>query len=120
MEYYKQKYYLSLCGPFITTPGLKNGKGCAMAKLKSFDVVREKWLRDYEVKEDYDALGPEFQIAAQIIKARTNARMAQAELAEKVGTKATAISRIESPNTERFPQEGRCSYFSVCYRKQVR
>ena len=69
-----------------------------MAKLKSFDVVREKWLKDYEVRKNYDVLETEFQIAAQIIKARTDAQMTQAELAEKLGTKATAISRIESPN----------------------
>ena len=69
-----------------------------MARLKSFDVVREKWLKDYEVKKNYDAVGPEFQIAGEIIKARTKAQMTQAELAEKIGTKPTAISRIESPN----------------------
>ena len=27
-----------------------------MAKLKDFDVVREKWLSDYAVKKEYDAL----------------------------------------------------------------
>jgi ribosome-binding protein aMBF1 (putative translation factor) len=69
-----------------------------MAKLKNFDVVREKWLKDYETKKNYDALETEFQIAAEIIKARTNAHMTQAELAEKLGTKPTAISRMESPN----------------------
>ena len=69
-----------------------------MAKLKDFDMVREKWLKDYKVKTEYDALGTEFQIAAEIIKARTKAKMTQAELAEKLGTKPTAISRLESPN----------------------
>ena len=69
-----------------------------MAKIKDFSVVREKWLKDYEVKKEYEALGTEFQIAAEIIKARTKANMTQAELADKLGTKATAISRLESPN----------------------
>jgi ribosome-binding protein aMBF1 (putative translation factor) len=73
-----------------------------MAKLKSFDVVREKWLKDYEVKKNYDVLETEFQIAAEIIKARTSAQMTQAELAEKLGTKATAISRIECHITEGY------------------
>jgi transcriptional regulator with XRE-family HTH domain len=45
-----------------------------MAKLKDFDVVREKWLSDYGVKKEYDALSTE------------------------MGTKPTAISRFESPN----------------------
>jgi transcriptional regulator with XRE-family HTH domain len=69
-----------------------------MARLKNFDMVREKWLRDYEVKTEYEALGTEFEIAAEIIKARTKAKMSQAELAEKMGTKPAAISRLESPN----------------------
>lgn len=69
-----------------------------MAKLKNFNMVREKWLRDYDVKKEYDALSTEFQIAAEIIKARTKAKMTQVELAEKLGTKPTAISRLESPN----------------------
>jgi ribosome-binding protein aMBF1 (putative translation factor) len=69
-----------------------------MAKIKNFSVVRERWLKDYEVKKEYEALSTEFQIAAEIIKARTNAQITQAELAERLGTKSTAISRIESPN----------------------
>ena len=69
-----------------------------MAKLKDFDVVREKWLSDYAVKKEYDALSTEFQIATEIINARTKASMTQAELAGKMGTKPTAISRLESPN----------------------
>jgi ribosome-binding protein aMBF1 (putative translation factor) len=69
-----------------------------MAKLKDFDVVREKWLSDYGVKKEYDALNTEFQIATEIIKARTKASMTQAELAGKMGTKPTAISRLESLN----------------------
>jgi ribosome-binding protein aMBF1 (putative translation factor) len=69
-----------------------------MAKLKDFDMVREKWLNDYGVKKEYDSLSTEFQIASEIIKARTKANMTQAELAEEMGTKPTAISRLESPS----------------------
>jgi ribosome-binding protein aMBF1 (putative translation factor) len=69
-----------------------------MAKLKNFDLVREKWLKVYEVRKEYDALETEFQIAAEIIKARAKAQMTQAELAERLGTKPSAISRLESPN----------------------
>jgi transcriptional regulator with XRE-family HTH domain len=69
-----------------------------MAKLKRFDLVREKWLKEYEVGREYDALETEFQIAAEIIKARTRARMTQAELAERLDTKPSAISRLESLN----------------------
>ncbi len=69
-----------------------------MARLKSFDKVRKEWLKDPQVREEYDALGPEFQIAAEIIRARMKAKVTQVELARRIGTKSTAISRLESPN----------------------
>lgn len=68
-----------------------------MAKIKDFKDLKKKWLRDPMVREEYESLKDEFQIAEEIIKARTRAHMTQAELAEKIGTKALAISRLESP-----------------------
>ncbi|TAN45690.1 MAG: XRE family transcriptional regulator [Nitrospirae bacterium] len=69
-----------------------------MAKLRDFKRLRDNWLKDPAVKREYDALKAEFQIAEEILKARLKAHLTQAELAEKVGTKATAISRLESLN----------------------
>jgi ribosome-binding protein aMBF1 (putative translation factor) len=69
-----------------------------MAKLKDFKTLRDRWLKDPEVRKEYDALKTEFQLAEEIIKARAKARMTQAELARRIGTKSTAISRLESPN----------------------
>ena len=69
-----------------------------MAKLKDFKKLKDQWLKDPEVRKEYDDLEAEFQLAAEIIKARTKAKITQAELAKKIGTKSTAISRLESPN----------------------
>jgi len=69
-----------------------------MAKLKDFKKVKEQWLSDPTVRERYDELKAEFQIAEEILKARSKAKVSQAELARRIGTKSTAISRIESPN----------------------
>lgn len=69
-----------------------------MAKLKDFRKIKEGWLKDPAVKKEYDALSTEFQIAEEVLKARTKAHMTQAALAKKIGTKSTAISRLESPN----------------------
>lgn len=69
-----------------------------MARLKDFKKVKEQWLRDPEVREHYDKMKSEFQIAEEILKARSKAKVSQAELARRIGTKSTAISRIESPN----------------------
>jgi len=69
-----------------------------MAKLKDFKTLKNQWLKDPDVRKEYDALKTEFQLAEEIIKARAKAKMTQAELARRIGTKSTAISRLESPN----------------------
>lgn len=69
-----------------------------MVKLKDFKQLRDKWLKDPEVRKEYDTLKTEFQLVEEIIKARAKAKVTQAELARRIGTKSTAISRLESPN----------------------
>lgn len=69
-----------------------------MTKLKDFKKLKDQWLKDTEVRKEYEALGAEFQLAEELIKARTKAKVTQAELARRIGTKSTAISRLESPN----------------------
>jgi len=68
-----------------------------MPKLKDFNKIKKEWLRDPEVRRQYEAQKEEFQIAGEVIKARTKAKMSQAQLARKIGTKTPAISRLESP-----------------------
>ena len=68
-----------------------------MAKIKDFKDVKKKWLKNPKVSHEYNSLHEEFQVAEEIIKARTRAHMTQAQLAKKIGTKAPAISRLESP-----------------------
>lgn len=49
-----------------------------------------------QVKEEYDALGPQYEIIRAEIESRKMAGMTQAELAERMGTAQTNISRFES------------------------
>ena len=51
-----------------------------------------------EVKEEYDALGPQYEIIRAKIKSRKAAGMTQKELAERMGTAQANISRFESGN----------------------
>ncbi len=48
------------------------------------------------VKAAYDALEPEFSLLKELLRARQAAGLSQAEIAEKMGTKAPAITRLES------------------------
>lgn len=64
----------------------------------SFDDYLEEQLKDPEFKEAYDELEFEFALYEAIIKKRANEGLTQKELAKRMGTKQTAISRFESGN----------------------
>jgi ribosome-binding protein aMBF1 (putative translation factor) len=64
-----------------------------------FEKLAKEWLADPEVKAEYDALAPEYEIAAELIRARVRAGLSQAELAERMGTSQSAIARLESGQT---------------------
>ena len=46
--------------------------------------------------EAYDALALEYQVAGQMLKARSRAGLTQDAVAERMGTSKSAISRLES------------------------
>jgi len=58
----------------------------------------EKNMKDPEFRKEWDALELEYQVQAELIRARTETRMTQAELAEKSGIRQSNISRIENGN----------------------
>jgi predicted transcriptional regulator len=64
-----------------------------------FEEFKARLLADPEVKAEYDALAPEFEIAAELVKARLRAGLSQAELARRMGTSQSAIARLESGQT---------------------
>ena len=64
-----------------------------------FDRLKARLLTNPRVKAEYDALAPEFEIAAELIKARVRAGLSQAELAARMGTSQSTIARLESGQT---------------------
>lgn len=65
-------------------------------KHLDFDEFLEDSLRNPEVKAEYDKLQPEFAVIRAVIEARMRKGVTQEELAEKIGTKQSVISRLES------------------------
>lgn len=59
------------------------------------DVLREQ-LEDPEFRAEYEALESEFQFRLALITARLDADLTQAQLAERIGTKQSAIARLET------------------------
>lgn len=64
----------------------------------SFDQIKNDLLKDEEFKIEYDKLRPRYEAIEQVIKARQEQHITQAELAKRVGTQKSNISRFESGN----------------------
>lgn len=66
--------------------------------MSNYDEFFNEMMKDPEVKKEYDALDPEFQLVREMIKARHEAGLTQQELAERTGIQQANISRIENGN----------------------
>ncbi len=55
-----------------------------------------KMLEDPEVKAEYDALEPEFELLDELLKARDEAGLTQEDVAKRMGTSRPAVARIEA------------------------
>lgn len=58
--------------------------------------LKTKALSDPNVKIAYDEMAPEFALLRQMLQARQKAGLSQAEVAERMGTKPPAVTRLES------------------------
>jgi DNA-binding XRE family transcriptional regulator len=63
----------------------------------------DRALKKRGVKAAYDALKPEYDLAAELLRARKKAGMTQEEVARRMGTQRPAIARIESPTSGHSP-----------------
>lgn len=64
--------------------------------MRSYKSFRSALLQDATIREHYDALESEFVVIRLLTELRIRRGLSQRELASKVGTKQSAISRFES------------------------
>lgn len=65
--------------------------------MSSYEKYRDEALKnDPELKAEYDALAPEYDIIQAMIDARKKLDLTQKELSEKTGITQADISRIEN------------------------
>ena len=64
--------------------------------MSSYKVYKQKSLKDPEVKAEYYALQPEYDIIQAMIDARVEQNMTQKELSARTGITQADISRIEN------------------------
>ena len=62
----------------------------------SLSALKKNALQNQEVKKAYDDLGAEFELISSLITMREESGLTQDEVAERMGTKAPNISRLES------------------------
>ena len=58
--------------------------------------LKSRALKNNHVKTEYDNLELEFSLLRELLSARQKAGLSQAEIAERMGTKAPSITRLES------------------------
>ena len=61
--------------------------------------LKARILANPEARADYDVQAPEFELARELITARTRAGLTQSELAERMHTTQSTIARLESGRT---------------------
>lgn len=62
----------------------------------SFNALKQGFMKDEAFRAEYEQLRPRYEIISQIIEARTEKNMTQTELAKRIGTQRSNISRLES------------------------
>ena len=61
--------------------------------------LKARILANPEARAEYEAQAPEFELARELITARTRAGLTQSELAERMHTTQSTIARLESGRT---------------------
>lgn len=61
--------------------------------------LKEKLLSNKKTRQAYDEMHAEYALLRQMLRARQKLGLSQAEVAERMGTKAPAITRLESSLT---------------------
>ena len=71
--------------------------------MVTFEEFKKKALANPEVKEEYKNLKPIFEIKKQLIQARLKKGLTQEEVAKRMNTSKSNISRLESLNSKYVP-----------------
>jgi transcriptional regulator with XRE-family HTH domain len=83
---------------------------------------RARALARPEVRKAYEELGDEFAFLDEVLKARAEAGLTQAEVAARVGTTQSAIARLESAEAKHSPSIATLQKYAKAlgYRVQIR
>ena len=66
--------------------------------MKTLKTLKAQLLADPSTRAAYDAQADEFAVARELIAARTQAGLTQADVAERMGTTQSTVARLEGGN----------------------
>lgn len=65
-------------------------------QMITLDELKKEFMQDPAFQKEYDALEEEFKLIDALIEMRQKSGLTQEEIAQKIGTKKSNISRLES------------------------
>ncbi|MCL4374581.1 helix-turn-helix domain-containing protein [Patescibacteria group bacterium] len=66
--------------------------------MRNWKQLRTELLQNKAVQKEYDQLAPRYMAISELISARIKKGITQKQLAQKIGTKQSAIARFEAGN----------------------
>lgn len=69
-----------------------------------FSEFKEKALKNDEIRNEYEELKPTYELRRKLIELRQKSGLTQTEIAEKLHTQKSNISRLENINTKNSPR----------------
>jgi DNA-binding XRE family transcriptional regulator len=67
-----------------------------MGAMKTHDKILREWRQDLEFVREYDSLAPEFALFDELLRARQEAGLTQAEVAKLMATQPSVVARLEA------------------------
>ncbi len=67
--------------------------------MDDFEKLKKRLMKNPAFRKEYEATRVEFEIARAVIRARIERGLTQKQLAEKLKTRQSVISRLEGMNT---------------------
>ena len=66
--------------------------------MSKWEDLEKELLSDPETRKEFDKLAPRYAVISEFIKVRLKKGMTQKDVADKIGTKQSAVARLEAGN----------------------
>lgn len=78
-----------------------------------FKLFKEKALRRTKVRNEYEELSPAYELRRKLLAIRQNSGLTQEQIAERMHTSKSNISRLENVNSEISPRLSTLSAYAA-------